>query len=87
MFVKSNVTKSKIKLPWTPITEVTPSMFEMMFTASVRAIEVFRVEKGMVLTMVVGALAGVGVEQREKRTKTAEPVMKRTVRLAAVMWK
>ena len=85
MFVKSNV--AKIKLPWTPITKVTPNIFEMMFTAIVRAMEVFRVEKGMVLTMVVGALAGVGVVLREKRTKTAEPIMKRTVRLAAVMWK
>ena len=84
MFVKSKV--AKIKLACTPITNRIPNMPEIMFTTNVRAIEMFRVEKGMVLIMVVGALAKVGSERREKRTKISEAIMKMTVRLAHMMW-
>ena len=85
LFVKSNV--AMIKLAWTPITKVTPNMREMTIAAIVKAIAVFRVENGMVLTMVVLALAGIGCEWREKRTKMSEPTMKRTDRLITGMWK
>ena len=60
LFVKSNV--AMIKVAWTPITKVTPNMCKMTFTTIVRAIDVFRVENGMVLTIVGGVLAGVGCE-------------------------
>ena len=85
LFVTSNV--AKIKLAWTPKTKVSPKMRAMMFTTIVRAIEMFRVENGMVLIMMEEALAWVGCAWREKRTKISEPIMKRTVRLANVMWK
>ena len=85
LFVTSNV--AKIKLAWNPITKVTPNILDMMFTPIVREIEVFRFENGIVLTMIVGASAGVGCERREKRRKKSEPIMKRTIRPTHVMWK
>ena len=43
-------------------------MFRVTFTTIVRAIEMFRVEKGMVLIMVVvGAFDARGTEEREHR--------------------
>ena len=85
LFVTSKA--AKIRLDCIPLIIVAPNMLMMMFTTTVRAIEMFKVENGMVLIMVVEALAGAGCDRREKRTKISEPIMKRTVRLADVAWK
>ena len=42
-------------------------MFNVTFTTIARAIEMFRVEKGMVLMMVVEAFDVWGIEERESR--------------------
>ena len=42
-------------------------MFRVTFTTIVRAIEMFRVEKGMVLIMVVEAFDVRGIEERDIR--------------------
>ena len=78
---------AKIILDCIPLIIVTPNMLVITFATIVRAIEMFKVENGMVLIMVVEALAGVGCDRREKRTKMSEPIMKRTVRVADVAWK
>ena len=86
LFVTSKA--AKIRLDCIPLIIVAPNMLMIMFTTTVRAIEMFKVENGMVLIMVeVEALAGVGCDRREKRTKMSEPIMKRTVRVADVAWK
>ena len=78
LFVTSKA--AKIRLDCIPLIIVAPNMLMIMFTTTVRAIEMFKVENGMVLIMVeVEALAGVGCDRREKRTKMSEPIMKRTV--------
>ena len=42
-------------------------MFKVTFTTIARAIEMLRVEKGMVLIMVVEAFDVRGIEEREQR--------------------
>ena len=65
-------------------------MAELMLETIARVIDMFRVENGMVLTMVeLGCELGceLDCERRENRTKISDPMMKRNVRLAAAMWK
>ena len=48
----------------------------------------FRVEKGMVLIIVVVEAFDVsGIEEREQRAKISDPTMARAVRLPEMMWK
>ena len=63
LFVTSNV--AKITLAWNPKSNLSPNIFEMMFTAIARAIEVFRFENGIVLIMAVWwPMAGVDSDRR-----------------------
>ena len=59
LFVVSNVARSRVA--GIPGAKTTPKVIMMMFTTIVGAMEMFRVEKGMVLIIMVGeALGGEG---------------------------
>ena len=56
-------------------------------TKIARAIEMFKVENGIVLILVAVALTGIGCERREKRAIISDPIMKKKVRNPDVRWK
>ena len=67
LFVASNA--ARIRLIWTPLPKLIPNMFKTTLTTIVNAIEMFRVENGMVLMMVGEVFEGSGVHS----WKTWEP--------------
>ena len=72
LFVASNA--ARIRLIWTPLPKLIPNMFKTMLTTIVRAIEMFRVENGMVLIIVVEAFdGGSGVDRRENLARISDP--------------